>query len=72
MGLLLGNHTPEEREEYIQAHMAICHISSRGKRWNTKTSGPSLKGTMSVHAGKRKCASKKWKRKLKREAAKNG
>lgn len=67
--ILLGNHTLREREEYIRKHMAVCERTERRKRYNNKSSGPAPKGTMSVRMAQRKCATKKWKLKVKRELA---
>ena len=67
--LVLGDHTIAEREQFIMKHMEICTRNTRRKRYNTKTSGPAIRGTMSVHMAQRTCATKQWKKKVKREMA---
>lgn len=56
--VILGNHTIEEREAYIQAHVAVC------KRTTRKKLASGLKNTsgkeMSVERAKRRCARNSW------------
>lgn len=64
--VVLGPFTQEEREAFIDSHLDVCTRSARRPRYNTNTSGRALRGTMSVHSAKRKCAAKQWKKKVKR------
>lgn len=65
--IVLGSHTLAERQEFVERHAGICSRSSRRKRYNNKSSGPAPKGSMSIHRAKMQCATKQWKKKIKRE-----